>query len=236
MRNFVKLDAAILIAAASAVLITGSAKADVWDQRTTITFSAPVEVPGVHQEGFEVLPAGSYVFQLMNSPSDRHIVQIFDRRQTRLIATVFAVPSSRGTIPDRTIITFRERPEGSPAAIKAWYYPGSSEGNEFTYPKQRESTPLVNTAENDRIHEFVASPVAQLRLGPPAPITPVESPTPKQLQFSDPDSTADEQPLSDATPQAQPGTPSNLPTSFGLPLFGGLFIAGSAWRTFKRNS
>src|SRR5579864_5879696 len=48
-----------------------SARADEWNKKTVVTFSQAVEVPG------KVLPAGTYTFQLMDSPSDRHIVQIF---------------------------------------------------------------------------------------------------------------------------------------------------------------
>ena len=42
-----------------------SAKADDWNKKTTVTFSAPVEVPGV---GAQILPAGTYVFKLLDSP------------------------------------------------------------------------------------------------------------------------------------------------------------------------
>ena len=56
--------------------------ADTWDQLTTVTFSAPVEIPG------QVLLAGTYVFKLLDSPSDRSIVQIFNKDQTKLFATV----------------------------------------------------------------------------------------------------------------------------------------------------
>jgi hypothetical protein len=43
--------------------------ADEWDKKTNVTFNEPVEVPGV------VLPAGSYVFKLADSESDRHIAR-----------------------------------------------------------------------------------------------------------------------------------------------------------------
>jgi hypothetical protein len=38
--------------------------ADTWDQRTTFTFSDPVEIPG------QVLEAGTYVFKLADSASE----------------------------------------------------------------------------------------------------------------------------------------------------------------------
>ena len=55
------------------------AKADDWNRKTVITFSGPVEIPGVHLKGWGVLPAGTYVFKILDSQSDRHIVQIFKR-------------------------------------------------------------------------------------------------------------------------------------------------------------
>ena len=60
------------------VLAAPKAKADEWNQKTIVTFSAPVEVPGVGQH---ILPAGTYVFKLMNSLSDRNIVQILNVRE-----------------------------------------------------------------------------------------------------------------------------------------------------------
>ena len=54
-----------------------AAKADEWNRKTTMTFSGPVEIPGVHLKGWGVLPAGTYVFKILDSQSDRHIVQIF---------------------------------------------------------------------------------------------------------------------------------------------------------------
>ena len=56
--------------------LTPNAKADAWNRKSEITFSAPVEIPGVHLTGWGVLPAGTYVFKVMDSLSDRHIAKI----------------------------------------------------------------------------------------------------------------------------------------------------------------
>jgi len=42
----------------TALALSASTKADDWDRKTVVTFSAPVEVPG------SALPAGTYVFKL----------------------------------------------------------------------------------------------------------------------------------------------------------------------------
>jgi hypothetical protein len=110
------------------------AAADEWNNRTTVTFSAPVEVPGV---GAQTLPAGTYLFKLMDSPSDRNIVQIFNEDGTHLYTTVLAIPNYRLRATDKTVITFREKAEGQPEAIRAWFYPGANWGQEFVYPKAK---------------------------------------------------------------------------------------------------
>ena len=119
-----------------AVLPT-AAKADEWNRKTVITFSGPVEIPGVHLKGWGVLPAGTYVFKILDSQSDRHIVQIFNKSETVVYATILAIPNYRLQATDKTTITFRERPAGQPEALRAWFYPGRNWGEEFVYPKEK---------------------------------------------------------------------------------------------------
>jgi hypothetical protein len=114
-----------------------AAKADEWNRKTVITFSGPVEIPGVHLKGWAVLPAGTYVFKILGSMSDRHIVQIFNEDQTQVLATILAIPNYRLQSTDQTVVTFRERPAGEPEALRAWFYPGRNWGEEFVYPKAR---------------------------------------------------------------------------------------------------
>jgi hypothetical protein len=120
-----------------------SAKADDWNNKTTVTFDAPVEVPGV---GAQTLPAGTYVFKLMDSLSDRHIVQIFNQAEDHVYTTILAIPNYRLKPTGKTVMTFRERGEGQPEAIHAWFYPGKAWGEEFVYPKTRalELAKIVN--------------------------------------------------------------------------------------------
>src|SRR5438105_6603630 len=113
------------------------ARADDWNRKTTITFSAPVEIPGVHLAGWGVLPPGTYVFKILDSQSDRHIVQIFNKDQTTVYATILAIPNYRLQATDKTVMTFRERPAGQPEALRAWFDPGRNWGEEFVYPKAK---------------------------------------------------------------------------------------------------
>ena len=66
-----------------------SAQADTWSKKTVVTFSQAVEVPG------KILPAGTYTFQLLDSNSDRHIVQIFNADGSQIIATILAINDYR---------------------------------------------------------------------------------------------------------------------------------------------
>jgi hypothetical protein len=134
-------------------VLAPTAKADDLNRKTTMTFSGPVEIPGVHLTGWAVLPAGTYVFKMLDSQSDRHIVQIFNKDETVIYATILAIPNYRLKATDKTVVTFRERPAGEPEALRAWFYPGRNWGEEFVYPKARAivlaketSTPVLFTA------------------------------------------------------------------------------------------
>lgn len=113
------------------------ALADDWNHKTIVTFSQPVSIPAVHKPGMDVLPAGTYVFKLADSQSDRHIVQIFNADQTEIYATILAIPNMRLQPTDKVVITFRETPAGQPFALRAMFYPGSNWGEEFVYPKAK---------------------------------------------------------------------------------------------------
>jgi hypothetical protein len=106
-------------------------RADERNQKTTVTVSAPIEIPG------EVLPAGTYVFKLLDPTAGIRTVQIFNQDETRLITTVLAVPDERIKPTGKTVMTFKERPANSPEALRAWFYPGEQDGQEFVYPEKR---------------------------------------------------------------------------------------------------
>jgi hypothetical protein len=105
------------------------AKADEWNQKITFTVNEPVEIPG------QVLPAGSYVFKLADSNSDRDVVQVFDQNEDHLVGTFLAIPDYRLTPSGKPVITFDEQAAGAPMAVRAWFYPGDNYGHEFVYPK-----------------------------------------------------------------------------------------------------
>ena len=118
----------------AALAMTSQVKADQFDKKTILTFSEAIEVPGV---GAQILPAGTYVFKLVDVQGDRNVVQIFSPDETHVYTTILAINNYRLKPTDKTVLTFKERGEGQPEAIKAWFYPGDNFGQQFVYPKKR---------------------------------------------------------------------------------------------------
>ena len=105
-------------------------QADESDKKTIVTINEPIQVPG------KVLPAGTYVFKLLDS-NDRTLVAIYNADEMHLITTVHGISDYRDETPDETILQLEERPSGQPEALKAWFYPGDNSGVEFVYPTQK---------------------------------------------------------------------------------------------------
>ncbi|HZO99337.1 MAG TPA: hypothetical protein VFD30_03490 [Terriglobia bacterium] len=115
---------ALLVLLAGATL---SSPAMATGEKTIFSFDKPVEIPG------RVLPRGTYVFQLLDPGCERNIVQIFNKDQSKLVATLVTVPDYRLVTKGKTVITFENRGPHTPEAIKAWFYPGRNYGQEFLY-------------------------------------------------------------------------------------------------------
>ena len=152
------------------------ALADEYNEKTVVTFSGPVEIPGVHLKGWGVLPAGTYVFKLVDSQSDRNIVQIFSADEKTVYATILAVPNYRLKATGKTVVTFRERPAGQPEALRAWFYPGMNWGQEFVYPKSM----AIQIARSSKT--TVLSTPAEIPVEVTEPIKPVDEPIIVQLR------------------------------------------------------
>jgi len=132
----------MLCAAVLTIAFVPAARPDDWNKKTVVTTNVPIEVPG------KALPAGTYVFKLLDSPSNRNIVQIFDKDEKHLLATVLTVPDYRLEPADKPLLQFEERPSGTPEALKAWFYPGENYGREFVYPHQRAVQLAKQTQQN----------------------------------------------------------------------------------------
>jgi hypothetical protein len=109
-----------------------AAHADESDEATTVTFSQPIQIPGM------VLPAGSYLFKLANPNSYPNVVQIFNAAGTVLYATLQTISTERPKPVGNTVVTFAKQGTGQPDALRGWFYPGNEIGVEFLYPNQQE--------------------------------------------------------------------------------------------------
>ena len=222
MKLFKAVKTVCLTVLVGAALATG-ARADDWNRKTVVTFSAAVEIPGVHLAGWGVLPAGTYVFKILDSTSDRHIVQIFNKEETTVYATILAIPNYRLQATDKTVMTFRERPAGEPEALRAWFYPGKNWGEEFVYPKAQaiefaktSTTPVLEMPASVAVE--AAKPeepkvIAELKQ---TPVTAVE-PSGKEVEIAQAVTPppAAETLVAQATPPAEPALPK---TASPLPL------------------
>jgi hypothetical protein len=206
--------------AALFVLAAPAAMADDWNRETVVTISGPIEVPGVGQH---VLPAGTYVFKLLDSQSDRHIVQIFNQDKTHVFTTILAIPNYRMQATDNTVITFRERPAGEPEALRAWFYPGSEWGEEFVYAKPRAAQLAKETNEPVLATpiELESAPIEALKTAPVVAVAPTGEPV-ELTQSRMPAAETSTAPVTMAA-AALPKTASSLPL---IGLVGLLCLAG----------
>lgn len=212
----------VLCLAVLCVLVVPTAMADDWNRKTVITFSGPVEVPGV---GAQTLPAGTYVFKILDSQSDRHIVQILNQEENHVFTTILAIPNYRLKTTDKTVITFRERPAGQPEALRAWFYPGHAWGEEFVYAKTRavELAKETNEPVLATPVELATAPVETLKTAPVEAVAPTGEPVELASVVEPP-------PMADPAPQ--PAAAAALPkTASSLPLIGlvGLLMIGAGF-------
>jgi hypothetical protein len=140
--NSLKAFAAASCLGLASLAFAPSAMADQWNKKTIITIGEPIQVPG------KVLQPGKYVMKLMDSPSNRHVVQIFNEREDQLQTTVLAIPNYRLQVTGNTEFQWWETPAGQPKALRAWFYPGDNFGQEFAYPKNEAIAIAASTNTN----------------------------------------------------------------------------------------
>jgi len=215
---------AVLFCLAALVAII-PAYADQWDKQTKVTFARAIELPGI------VLPAGTYVFRLLDVPGDRHVVQVFNADATHLYTTILAIPNYRLTPTAESVMRFNEAPRGRPEPMRAWFYPGDNFGQEFVYPKKRAAeiaevthVPVLSAEVTpaEQLEELAKAPVETI-----APVTREAAPSIEELPVI-----AEAQPAPEAAAPEAPAAPAaELPkTASPLPMlmligFGSLGLA-----------
>ena len=120
----------ILLLAGTSLLVLGSRAAladEAW--RSPLTIGEPTEIPG------SVLEPGKYMVKVLDTNKPRMVVQFMNAEETKVFATVMAVPSYRPKSSEDLEFTYFQRAEGYPQALKTWFYPANYFGIEFVYPK-----------------------------------------------------------------------------------------------------
>lgn len=201
-------------------------RADEWDKRTILTVNQPIQVTD------KVLEPGQYVFKLLDSSSNRHIVQIFNSDETHLVDTIMAIPNYRLQVAGTSRFAFWETPSGNAPALRAWFYPGDNFGQEFSYPKHPVILEASATAVRPPQPQSAPPPEPQVPLQlAPQPTAEQPPPTPEPpaeiAQNSPPEPPASAPPPAPAvSPDVQTETPVELPhTASPYPLIG---LAGFA--------
>lgn len=130
MKRVTSIATAILLAVLAVLATRVAAQETNTQERTFMTFSNTVEMPGV------TLPAGTYVFRLADTPS-RNVVQVLSKDEKDILGQWTFVQAERPKVADDTVVMFKENREGSTPAVQYWYFPGERIGKEFIYPKDQ---------------------------------------------------------------------------------------------------
>lgn len=196
MKRFSLLLTAGAIAMLGLATLNPALKADEYNRKTVISISQPLEVPGV------VLPPGTYVMKLFNSSSNRHIVQFMNENQNQQLALTFAVSAERIRPTGKTVLTMYEGSRGAPPALRTWFYPGDTVGQEFLYSHQQAL----------RISERTNQPVPEIETEKPAAVTASKSTEESQETRSEP-LIARAEPAPEPVPAPEPQQPAVEPQS-----------------------
>ena len=209
------------------VALSPAARADMWDKKTILTFSGPVKVANT------TLPAGTYVFKLADT-ADRHVVQIFNKDENHVYATVLASAAYRLEPADKTVIKFAETASSGATSsgtlpadgvpVRQWFYPGDNFG--ISFPVRPAMTETAAALPAPLPPEEAPAAAAEPA---PAPEPPAETAEAQPAPTPEPQAQQEAAPA--AEPAPQPSTPSSLPkTGSPMPLIGliGLLSLGGA--------
>src|SRR6476660_5102150 len=123
---------ALLCGLAVAMLIAPAVRADECNRETFLTFSGPVQLPGL------TLPAGTYKFKLADPGNGNlNAIGIWDKAGTHFYRALQTVRHPRMEAPKDPVVLFDETPAVQPQAVKAWFYPNERTGYEFIWPKDK---------------------------------------------------------------------------------------------------
>ena len=115
------------------ILLAAATVGHAWapSRATILTFSGPVELPGV------ALGSGTYIFELIDPVDSNDVVTVRDKNRTRVYYSGFTrrVERPAGKIGP---VKLEETRPGMVPRILAWYPTTDAVGHSFVYSKGRE--------------------------------------------------------------------------------------------------
>jgi len=139
MRNLKIFPIALFAVLLCGTLVRG-ARASEWDKKTIVSFRDAVEIPG------QVLQPGTYVFKLLDSASNRNIVQVWNEEEDQLLATMLAISDERPLASNAGVFNLEQFSTDSTPALRSWFYPGETTGRRFVYPQYPTTEQSGNTS------------------------------------------------------------------------------------------
>ena len=130
MKRAIAIATATVLALLVALTLNVAAQQPDTRDRTIMTFSSAVELPGMRLE------PGTYVFRMADNAS-RNVIQVLDKDEKEMLGQWLFVSAERPEVSGDTVVTFRETSAASTPAVQYWYYPGEKIGKEFIYPKDQ---------------------------------------------------------------------------------------------------
>ena len=131
----------VLLATALVVASASPGAAQSWRDRTTMTFTEPVQVPGA------TLPAGTYVFELVTPEANSAVVKITDKDGRKSFGVFHAVPTRRPQPTEDVVLLFSATAKGTMPAIRGWFPAGGQHGHLFLYSKDEARSLAQRTRE-----------------------------------------------------------------------------------------
>jgi hypothetical protein len=106
---------------------------------TDVIFNAPVQLPNV------TLAPGTYLFRGIPGANtgelSDHVVRVSDRAGAHLfgvfMTVLVTIPNESIPSTNQSVVMFDAPSAGVPQAVKAWFYPDRTMGEEFVYPKSQ---------------------------------------------------------------------------------------------------
>lgn len=121
-----KLGTLVGAIAVSSVALAASAEARTHDDRAVFRFPSPVSIPG------GTLPAGEYIFRVVDPDTGRSVVQVLDL-DGRVHGMFFTQRTQRALPAETAEVSLGEARAGDTPSIGSWWQPGELHGREFMY-------------------------------------------------------------------------------------------------------